>query len=452
MFLLLIAGILIGFSAPSGIPPSGFQPLPCLLGTLVLTGVGALSGLVIRRAAPPPPLATPEEHLGWARRTARRRWLARGLLIGTYTYTVHGLGWPVFVSWLLGPKGTVALDEVLVLTPFLISLLGALVIGFPGERRLSGRAWSLGGYLLFVLRQYWAFLLVPWLIYVVVLDLMETVMLPGLPPGLESGVKWAVVLALMVSLYAFWPLALRWLWPTRRLPDGPLRSRLERMCRRAGVRYREILIWRTPVGGLANAAVAGLAGPLRYILLTDTLLERLEPEEVEAVLGHELAHVLRRHIPYYVLFAGGFIALALLADIVLGGGLPEPTLSAGPEASLGDLAAAAVVVGLYWGVLFGWLSRRFEREADLVAAQLVGDAEPFARALEKIAFINGRPPERPGWRHFSVARRVRFLREAALNPAAAERALAQAALLRRALIAGSTAALAAVAVSAALLG
>lgn len=452
MFLLLIAGILIASSAPAGtLPPVGFQPLGSLLGTLGLTLAGALSGLTLRWASPPPSLLTPGERLGWARRMARRRWLGRGLLVGTYIYTVHGLGWPAFVSSALGLRETVALDEVLVLAPFLVSLLGALVVGFPGQRRLSGRAWSLGEYLVFVLRQYWAFLLVPWLLYVVVLDLMETRVAPGLPPEWRSAAMWAVVLGLMVLLYGFWPLALRWLWPTSRLPDGPLRARLEALCRRAGVRYREMLIWRSPTGGLANAAVTGLAGPLRYILLTDTLLERLEPEEVESVLGHELGHVLHRHLPYYVLFAVGFIALALLSDALLGGGLPEPTLSAGPEVSLLDLGVAAAVVGLYWGALFGWLSRRFEREADLVAVQLAGEAEVFARTLEKITFINGRPPERRGWRHFSIARRVAFLRQAGLEPAVRERALAQANLLRRALLVGSAAVLAAVAAAAVLL-
>ena len=443
MFLLLIAGILIAFSAPVQAPPPGYRPAEVLLGTAVLTAVGALSGLLLYLAAPRPVFLTSEEHLAWERRVTRLIWLGRGILLGSYLYTVHGLGWPVFVWATLGLQRTIALDYVVILAPFLASVLGALIIGFPAQRRTSGRDWTLGSYLVFVLRHYWAFLLIPWFLYVVALDVMEMLVEPGLDQTWRAPLEWLVVLGLMALLYAFWPLALRWIWSTSRLPDGALRDRLEALCRRAGVGYRDMLIWRSPVGGLANAAVAGLAAPVRYILLTDTLLERLGPQEVEAVLGHELGHVRRRHIPYYVLFAVGFIALAVVADIWLGGALPEPSLSPGAEASLLDLLVAVVLVGAYWGVLFGWLSRRFEREADLVAADMVGDAEVFAQALERIARINGRPLERPGWRHFSIAERTRFVREAAVDSALGTRAVAQVILIRRALLAATMVAVAA---------
>jgi len=413
MFLLLIAGILIAFSAPVQAPPPGYRPAEVLLGTAVLTAVGALSGLLLYLAAPRPVFLTSEEHLAWERRVSRLIWLGRGILLGSYLYTVHGLGWPVFVWATLGLQRTIALDYVVILAPFLASVLGALIIGFPAQRRTSGRDWTLGSYLVFVLRHYWAFLLIPWFLYVVALDVMEMLVEPGLDQTWRAPLEWLVVLGLMALLYAFWPLALRWIWSTSRLPDGAL------------------------------AAVAGLAAPVRYILLTDTLLERLGPQEVEAVLGHELGHVRRRHIPYYVLFAVGFIALAVVADIWLGGALPEPSLSPGAEASLLDLLVAVVLVGAYWGVLFGWLSRRFEREADLVAADMVGDAEVFAQALERIARINGRPLERPGWRHFSIAERTRFVREAAVDSALGTRAVAQVILIRRALLAATMVAVAA---------
>jgi len=450
MFLLLIAGILISVSAPDQPPPAGYEAVTCLLGTMLLTVVGSLSGLLQRFMPRRRGLFTREEHLAWNRRTARLTWLGRGILVGTYLSVVHVFHWPAFVSTTLGLSNVVALGHLLILAPFLLSLLGALVLGFPAQRRATGRDWRLSQYLGYVLRQYWAFLLVPWFLYVVVLDLTDALVTPRLSPAWRVPVEWLVLLGMMVLLYTLWPLALRWIWPTRRLPDGPLRDRLERVCRQAGVGYREMLVWRSPVGGLANAAVAGLAAPVRYILLTDTLLERLEPQEVEAVLGHELGHVRRRHIPCYVLFAVGFVSLAVLADFSLEGSLPEPTLSAGAGASLLDLAVTGLIVGAYWGLLFGWLSRRFEREADLVAADVAGSGEVFARALEKIAYLNGRSPEKPGWRHFSISTRAQFLREAETDAGVRDRALAQVSLIRRALVAG-TAAVALAAGSAAML-
>jgi Zn-dependent protease with chaperone function len=338
----------------------------------------------------------------------------------------------------------VAVDQVLILAPYLLSMLGAMVISFPAQRRASGLPWNLRGYLAFILRQYWALLLLPWLLYVVALDLLGMFVTPRFPPGWRAPVGWGSLLVLMVLLYTFWPLTLRWFWPTRELPEGPLRDRLTTLCRRAGVGYREMLIWQAPVGGLANAAVAGLTKGVRHILLTDTLLLRLEPEEVEAVLGHELGHVLRHHLPSYALFAVGFIALALLADILVAGGLTEPSLTVGPEASLLDLAASGAVIALYWGVLFSWVSRRFEREADVVGGEMVGNPEALARALEKIAQLNGRPRERTSWRDFSVAHRSEFLRRIAEDPSLAARALAQCSTIRRIMALGAGVAVVAV--------
>jgi Zn-dependent protease with chaperone function len=430
MLAMLIAGILISLSGPTG-PPMGFRPQEALVGTLLSTLAGALSGFAYRWGVPRRAPITFTEQLAWRRRHQLSTWLGRGMLVGTYLFTVHGLNWPAFVSTTLGLKEVVALDQVLILAPYLVSMLGAMVISFPAQRRASGIPWTLGAYLGFILRQYWALLLVPWLLYVVVLDLLGVLVTPRLPADWRAPIGWTSLLALMVLLYTFWPLTLRWFWPTRELPDGPLHDRLTALCRRAGVGYRRMLIWRAPVGGLANAAVTGLTRSVRHILLTDTLLERLEPEEVEAVLGHELGHVLRHHLPSYVLFAVGFIALALLGDVLLGGTLPEPSLTVGPEANLLDLAGSAAVIGLYWGVLFGWLSRRFEQEADVVGGEMVGNPEVLARALEKIGQINGRPRNRASWRDFSVANRSGFLRQTALDPSLSARALAQCSAIRR---------------------
>jgi Zn-dependent protease with chaperone function len=430
MLALLIAGILISFSGPT-VPPVGFHPGGALVGTALSTLAGALSGFAYRWGIPQRAPATLAEHLAWRRRHRRFTWLGRAMLVGTYLFTVYGLSWPAFVSTTLGLREVVALDQVLILAPYLVSMFGATVISFPAQRRATGIPWTLGAYLGFVLRQYWALLLVPWLLYVVALDLLGMFVTPRLPPDWRAPVGWTSLLALMVLLYTFWPLTLGWFWPTRELPEGPLRDRLTALCRRAGVGYRRLLIWRAPVGGLANAAVAGLTRSVRHILLTDTLLERLEPEEVEAVLGHELGHVLRHHLPSYVLFAVGFIALALLGDILLGGSLPEPTLTAPSGATLLDLAVSAAAIGLYWGVLFGWLSRRFEREADLVGGEMVGNPEALARALEKITQLNGRPRERGSWRDFAVAKRSEFLRRTALDPGLRARALAQCDTIRR---------------------
>src|SRR6185436_21061634 len=75
----------------------------------------------------------------------------------------------------------------------------------------------------------------------------------------------------------------------------------ERTCRRIGLRYREILLWHTH-GMAINAAVMGFVGPLRYILVSDALLETMDEEEIEAVFGHEAGHVRHYHLQFFMLF------------------------------------------------------------------------------------------------------------------------------------------------------
>jgi STE24 endopeptidase len=106
---------------------------------------------------------------------------------------------------------------------------------------------------------------------------------------------------------------------------------------------------------------------------------------------------------------------------------------------------------LYWGVGFGWLSRRFERQADLFGARCVapdeddscalpcsvhGDAQTasvadgrvcatgvalFASALDCVATLNGIPHEERSWRHSSIGSRIRFLASLAGDPGRAAR-------------------------------
>jgi len=198
------------------------------------------------------------------------------------------------------------------------------------------------------------------------------------------------------------------------LPAGPLRDQLEAAARRLHFRCSGILLWNTR-NSMANAMVTGLVPWGRFIVLTDRLLCELSPDEVEAVLGHEIGHVKHHHMFFYVLFLmGSLFALDLLWQTC------EPYLS-GWLADYQAYAAIPAVVGvaLYLYVVFGYLSRNCERQADIYGCRAVS-SEAFISALEKVAVLNGIPREKPGWlsswRHPTIARRVEFLMRIAENP------------------------------------
>jgi STE24 endopeptidase len=221
------------------------------------------------------------------------------------------------------------------------------------------------------------------------------------------------------------PLMVR-VWRTVTLGSGALRSGLESMCARHGVRCRDIRVWQTD-GAMLNGAVMGLFAPVRYILLTDALLESLPEEQVEAVAAHEIAHIKRRHL-FWLLAAllaaiwfGGFVVMAPF-DLV------NNAFSLGLFDTPIDWAAqgAAAVLSIVAAVLvFGVVSRAFERQADAFAVQsLSGFESPsggsasitpeatraMAGALGSVARLNAIPAQRFFWRHGSIdGRRRRIL-------------------------------------------
>ena len=80
------------------------------------------------------------------------------------------------------------------------------------------------------------------------------------------------------------------------MPEGPVRERVEALLQRCGFTSRGLFVMdgsRRSAHG--NAYFTGL-GRAKRIVFFDTLLSRLNGEEVEAVLAHELGHFRRRHI------------------------------------------------------------------------------------------------------------------------------------------------------------
>jgi Zn-dependent protease with chaperone function len=201
-------------------------------------------------------------------------------------------------------------------------------------------------------------------------------------------------------LYAM-PFFLRHAWDTTPLERGWARTTLEQVARGAGFRYRELLLWRTGQQ-MSNAAIVGFTERSRLVFFSDLLLQQLGPRELAAVFAHEMGHARRAHSIVFGTFALCFYLAA-----------QQIARHSGIESQLwGGLLVLSLVV--LWYLAFGYLSRRFELEADLESLRIVGDSDALVRALELVTGAHAHA--RSSWRHFSTKDRVAFLRAAERDP------------------------------------
>lgn len=229
----------------------------------------------------------------------------------------------------------------------------------------------------------------------------------------EGPISWLGVLACLVVAPALMCIA----WDTVRIDAGAVHDSVRRVIARYRVRVRGPLLWRTH-GSMLNGAVIGLLWPFRYLLLTDALIERLSGPQFEAVVAHEIAHIRLRHVPW---MGAGVLAcvLALGAGVEI---LARSTPSLGADGATLPVTLATLGLTL---LAFGWISRRFEWQADAFAARHLSSALPsesdgaavitpeavaaMRSALGSVADLNGLPRRRFDFRHGSVAERQRRL-------------------------------------------
>ncbi|WP_336254638.1 M48 family metallopeptidase [Zeimonas sediminis] len=174
------------------------------------------------------------------------------------------------------------------------------------------------------------------------------------------------------------------------LPEGEVRERVQALLARCGFRSRGLFVMdgsRRSAHG--NAYFTGL-GKARRIVFFDTLLARLDADEIEAVLAHELGHFRLRHIPKRI---GLTFAISLAGLWLLGWLSRQPwfyqSLGLTPDPSMADAAAlvlfflALPVFAFPLQPLLALASRRHEFQADAFAAAQT-DPKHLASALVKL--------------------------------------------------------------------
>lgn len=211
---------------------------------------------------------------------------------------------------------------------------------------------------------------------------------------------WGAWVAFSLALMVIYPLFIAPLFNRfQPLEDESLKARVTSLMQRCGFAAKGLFVMDgSRRSAHANAYFTGF-GAAKRVVFYDTLLRQLGPDEVEAVLAHELGHFKHRHIARRM---AGVFAMALLGFALLGwlsgqtwfyeglGVQPAALLPGQPAGSAANDALALLLFLLATPVLtffvspvFAQLSRRDEFEADAYAmAQAEGSA--LASALLKL--------------------------------------------------------------------
>jgi STE24 endopeptidase len=230
-------------------------------------------------------------------------------------------------------------------------------------------------------------------------------------------IGWGVFLGLFVVLAQLAPVVLFPIfYKFAPLENEELKARLVRLSEKAGTKVRGVYQWKlSEKSKKANAALTGL-GRTRRIILADTLLEGYSPDEIEAVLAHELGHHVHQHILKSIVVQAGTTFLGFwAANWVLHYAVDRwhmfETLS--DFANLPLLALVSTVLSLLLMPALNAYSRFNERQADRYAFQSISSVKPFITSMNKLADQNlaERVPSRfVEWffhSHPAISKRVR---------------------------------------------
>jgi Zn-dependent protease with chaperone function len=265
-------------------------------------------------------------------------------------------------------------------------------------------------------------ILLPWLLLSGIADLINA--LPfDLPKQLLSTTEGQIIyfLFFLFAVALVGPVMIQKFWRCRPLETGYYRNRIENLCKKAGMEYANILYWPIFGSRMMTAGVMGLVKKFRYILVTGPLLDDLEPEEIDAVIAHEIGHIKKKHLVFYLVFFVGYMLISfatfdLLIYVIL---FSEPIYNFIKNTGLNQTTVTSSIFSfaiitiflIYFRFIFGYFMRNFERQADTYVYTLFDSAKPLISTLEKIAATSGQPRDKPNWHHFSIKKRVDYLNQ-----------------------------------------
>lgn len=209
--------------------------------------------------------------------------------------------------------------------------------------------------------------------------------------SLVVGFSGAIISLLMSKTMAKWSTGARVIDAPASSTELWLLDTVKKLAERAGIAMPEVAIYE----GEPNAFATGAFKNSALVAVSTGLLQSMTKDEVEAVLGHEIAHVANGDMVTLTLIQGVVNTFVVfLARVV--GYVIDRQLSRDNDRGPGigyavTVFVCEIVFGILASMIVAWFSRYREFRADAGSARLLGSPQPMVNALARLGGLE--PPE-----------------------------------------------------------
>lgn len=202
----------------------------------------------------------------------------------------------------------------------------------------------------------------------------------------------------IISLLISKPVA-KWSTGAQVINDSPdsthqwLVNSVARCAERAGISMPEVAIYE----GAPNAFATGAFKNSALVAVSTGLVQSMTREEVDAVIGHEVAHIANGDMVTMTLIQGVMNTFVVFLSRVIGYVVDKMILrNTSDRPGIGYMVTTVVMdllLGALAAIIVAWFSRQREFRADAGSAQLLGRKQPMINALARLGGLD--PGEMP---------------------------------------------------------
>ena len=208
--------------------------------------------------------------------------------------------------------------------------------------------------------------------------------------ALVMGFGGAIISLLMSKPMAKWSAGVQIIEQPRNQDEAWIVDTVRKFADKAGIGMPEVGIFE----GDPNAFATGAFRDSALVAVSTGLLHNMTQEEVEAVIGHEIAHIANGDMVTMTLIQGVMNTFVVFLSRVIGYAV-DSFLRKNDEENTGPgigyfvtTIVLDIVLGFVAAIIVAWFSRQREFRADAGAAQLMGRKQPMINALARLGGLH----------------------------------------------------------------